>query len=813
MVKKSKKLYMIGNAHIDPVWLWQWQDGYQETKATFRSALDRMNEYPEFVFVASSAAIYSWVEESDPDMFEEIKQRVSEGRWKIVGGWWIEPDCNIPSGESFVRQGLYGQHFFKEKFNVTASVGYNIDSFGHNGMLPQILKKSRMSNYVFMRPSPHEKGLPSRLFWWESDDGSRVLTFRIALEYGTWGKELSRQITNVAAELKDPIDELMCFYGVGNHGGGPTKENLDSILALRENPQIPNLIFSSPDQFFSDILQKGQAYPVVHEDLQHHASGCYSAHSGVKRWNRMAENRLLAAEKFSTIAQVVAGQPYSKEFTRAWKNVLFNQFHDILAGTSLEEAYEDTQYQFGEALAIADRALNSAVQALAWKINIDPEPGLVPIVVFNPHAWSVKTNIELEIGGMRGEEILVDDRNQEVAFQYVQSHATTGGRQRLSFIADLPALGYRLYRMVTRKSAKEQKTVHASANLLENKRFRLEFDPKTGYITSLKDKLQGAEVFFADAAVPVVIDDPSDTWSHNTFSFNKVIAKFTATSMELVEQGEVKSVIRVTSHYHQSTLIQDFSMYNDLDLIEVSATIDWHEQQKMLKLRFPINIYQMRANYEIPYGHIERMTNGEEEPGQSWIDLSGVSRDSGYRYGLSILNDSKYSFDVDIRDVGMTVLRSPIYAHHDPLVPEPDRLYTYMDQGVHKFRYTLLPHEGSWDEAGTVRRAAELNQRPIVLITTTHPGLLPQSESFVHVDQENLILSVLKKAEENEDIILRCYETAGVATTGTIHLPGMKRTIEARYAPCEIKTFRIPLDPAFPVIETDLLEWSLESES
>ncbi|MBE0699174.1 MAG: alpha-mannosidase, partial [Anaerolineaceae bacterium] len=241
--------------------------------------------------------------------------------------------------------------------------------------------------------------------------------------------------------------------------------------------------------------------------------------------------------------------------------------------------------------------------------------------------------------------------------------------------------------------------------------------------------------------------------------------------------------------------------------IEVSVTVDWHEQQKMLKLRFPININQMRANYEIPYGHIERMTNGEEEPGQSWIDLSGISRDTGYRYGLSILNDGKYSFDVDIRDIGMTVLRSPIYAHHMPIEPDPEKLYTYMDQGVQKFRYTLLPHEGSWDEAGTVRHAAELNQRPVVLVTTTHPGPLLASESFACVDQENLVLSVVKLAEDNDDLILRCYETAGISTPGSIQLPTLKRIIKAEFGPCEIKTFRVPRDSALPVVETNLLEW------
>jgi alpha-mannosidase len=562
---KTKKLHMIGNAHLDPVWLWQWQDGFHEARATFRSALDRMQEYDDFVFVSSSAAIYEWVESSDPAMFAEIQQRVLEGRWKIVGGWWIEPDCNIPCGESFVRQGLYGQHYFREKFGVTATVGYNVDSFGHHAMLPQILKKSGMPYYIFMRPSPHEKGLPSRLFWWESDDGSRVLTFRIAFEYCSWGRELDRHVERVAAELRDPVNDLMCFYGVGNHGGGPTRENLESIRRLNQQPNLPELIFSSPDDFFSAVNHKANDLPVVHDELQHHASGCYAAHSGVKRWNRQAENRLLVAEKLSTLAQRIAGQPYSSELDRAWKAVLFNQFHDILAGTSIENAYEDARDQYGEALAIADRAANQAVQAIAWKIQIDPEEGQIPIVVFNPHAWESRTNVEIEVGWLKGGEILVDDIDRQIPHQFVQSQATANGRWRLSFMADLPALGYRVFRLIPRPTAVEFPVVSASSNVLENGAIRLEFDPETGYIRSLLDKEHAIEVFSGDGAVPVVLQDDSDTWSHNVFAFNQEIGRFKASSVRRVEQGPVKSVIRVSSAYNHSRMVQDFAIYRRVE--------------------------------------------------------------------------------------------------------------------------------------------------------------------------------------------------------------------------------------------------------
>ncbi|MEH7380563.1 glycoside hydrolase family 38 C-terminal domain-containing protein [Bacillus sp. JJ1533] len=806
---KEKTLHMIGNAHLDPVWLWQWQEGFQETKATFRSALDRMKEYPEFVFTNSSAANYEWIENNEPEMFEEIKQRIKEGRWEIVGGWWIQPDCNIPSGESFVRQGLYGQHYFKEKFGVTAKVGYNVDSFGHNGMLPQILKKSGMDYYVMMRPSPQEKGLPGRVFWWESDDGSRVLAYRIPFEYCTWGKDLEKHVRRNAGELKAPFNDLMSFYGVGNHGGGPTVENIESIKRLNEDPTFPRLVFSTPNKYFEELMKKNLPFPVVHDDLQHHASGSYSAHSGIKKWNREGENALIRAEKFSAIANWLTGQKYPiAEYDRAWKNVLFNQFHDILAGTSLEDAYDDAQQMHGEAMSIASRGVNYAIQSLSWRIDIEQEEAMKPIVVFNPHAWNSRVNVEQEVGGLRPGDFLIDDEGNEVPMQTVQSHATSGGRFRVSFIADLPSMGYRVYKIVRRDiKPKDFPEVQASDTVLENDLFRLEIDPETGFVKSLFDKEKSIEILAGPAARPVVIEDKSDTWSHNVLHFNKEVGTFKASSVKLVEHGPVKSVIRVVSTYGNSTLVQDITMYKELEQIDVHCTLNWQEQFKALKLKFPVNLIFRKSTYEIPYGHIVREGNGEEEPGQNWIDSSGTHPESGEMYGLSILNDSKYSFDIHNKEMSMTVLRSPIYAHHDPLVPSQDGHYTFIDQGYQRFTYSLLPHKGNWETAGTVRRAAELNQRPISIIETYHKGSLPQKDSFLSVDVENIIISAVKKAEDNDDLIVRAYETTNDATTAVISLPKWNRTITAEFKPSEIKTFRIPKDESLPIVETNLLEW------
>jgi len=249
-------------------------------------------------------------------------------------------------------------------------------------------------------------------------------------------------------------------------------------------------------------------------------------------------------------------------------------------------------------------------------------------------------------------------------------------------------------------------------------------------------------------------------------------------------------------------------MYKELDHIDVQVTLDWREQFKMLKLKFPINLIFRKTTYEIPYGHIERAMNGEEEPGQAWIDISGITPQSGEQYGISLLNDGKYSFDVMNSEMNMTVLRSPIYAHHDPLVPKADGHYSFIDQGIQRFNYTLVPHVGGWEAAGTVKRAAELNQKPIVLVETYHDGPLPQINSFLSVDQDNIIVSVVKKAEDSDDTVIRCYETNKVATQATIHLPHLGRVIEVHFGPCEIKTLLISKDLTKPVVETNLLEWT-----
>jgi alpha-mannosidase len=811
----DRTLHLIGNSHIDPVWLWQWPEGYQEVRATFRSVLDRMDEFPEFLFTCDSAAYYEWIEEVDPAMFAEIQARVAEGRWEIVGGWWVEPDCNLPDGESFVRQALIGQRYFLEKFGRIATVGYNVDPFGHNAMLPQLLRRSGMDSYVFMRPGPHELALPAPIFWWESPDGSRVMAFRLPHEYCSSHEDLGYHLDKSIAQLPDRWAEMMAFYGVGNHGGGPTRENLASIRRLDAAGSMPNLRHSTPRRFFDSRLASDWEFPTWDGELQHHAVGCYSAHSGIKRWMRRAENSLATAETWSTVATAVAGIAYPRETLRsAWKQVLFNQFHDTLGGTAIEPAYRDARDQLGEACSIAARAANLATQSIGRAIDLPPAPGTIPIVVFNCHPWPVSTMVELEFAALRPTDGLVDDQDRPVAVQSIQSYATVlPWRSRIAFEADLPALGYRVYRVVPERPRPSDPEFRDAGTTIESRHLRLTLDPTTGSISELVLREDGQDI--ADLCQPgtsraAVVSDTSDTWGHRSLSFREEIGGFETSSVELVEHGPVRAILRVDGRFGDSRLVQDYIVSASARDVQIRSILDWREHAKLLKLRYATRLGDVAATYEIPYGALGRPADGSEEPGQRWVDASGTLAKANGMFGLAVLNESKHGFDVDGGEIGVTAVRSPIYAHHEPVTPVPGVRYEFQDQGIQRFTLWLRPHRGAWSEAGLTRAALEANQPPTTLLEAPHAGRLPTKAAYAHVEPDHVSIGALKVAEDAENVVVRLIETSGLAARATVELPLWERTIEVDIGPFEIRTFRLPAGGG-PAVETDLLERSLDA--
>ncbi|HHV96286.1 MAG TPA: alpha-mannosidase [Clostridiaceae bacterium] len=879
MSEVMRCLHMIGNAHIDPVWMWRWQEGYSEVMATFSSALERLKESPYIYFSCSSAAYYKWVEEANPEMFNEIKKRVEEGRWVIVSGWWIQPDCNLPSGESFVRQSLYAQRYFLKKFGRTCKTGYNVDSFGHSVALPQILKKSGMNFYVMMRPSPEENHELPFLFWWQSPDGSKVLTYKIPFSYNNSFLNykdseditpLERKIRVVSDLAKEYDMDMMCFFGIGNHGGGPTKRDIALIERLMEESNLPDsdlahIIFSNPDIYFESVLQRSEnktLIPVWKKDLLHHATGCYSSYSKIKKDNRIAENRLMQAEKFAAAANVIFGDLYpGDEIRKGWENVLFNQFHDIMGGCSIKSAYKDAEELHGEALSIGARILNKAVQKISWNIdtvpqelrgkNIEGKTGNrlwdvndhgAPVILFNPLSWDVEIPVRLD----KSIKCICDDQGNILPRQEVQC-------ERMHkedfvdniFFAKIPAFGYSKYTVFTNITANPEPEEKCTAGedsdgyYLENELIRIEFDKK-GYITSMYDKKEGVNVFDGPAAVPVIIDDRGDAWGHNIVKYRDEIGRMEGYEIKITEKGPLRSCIRVKSRYERSEIWQDFMLYSGKKDIFVDVKLDWHEKSKMLKLSFPVNIKSTIATYEIPYGCITREANGEEMPGQTWIDVTGEffcereiikkeitsksttiqekscqnetlknSRNETIKYGVAIANDSKYAYEVfnseKNSEMRLTVTRSPIFASHFTRTPKPGEDYEYIDEGIQYFKYMIIPHCGSWQDARVVKKSWELNNPPFIVYETYHEGPLPGRGSFIKISKDNIIATVFKKAEDSENYILRCYEAFGEETEADIELYILNKSWKAKFYKNEIKTFLIPADGS-EIKEVNLIE-------
>ena len=793
------RFHMIGNSHIDAVWLWTWPEGMAAVVSAFRSALERMKEDPEFTFTASSAQFYQWVAETDPALMQQIRARVDEGRWAVAGGWWVEPDVNIPNGESLVRQGLYGQREFQQLFRCKAEIGWNPDSFGHPGTLPQILKLQGLRAYVFMRPQPREKILPSDLFQWEGADGTRILAYHIPIAYGDYDGPIIDRVHRIVSDLPEDTKDLMAFYGAGDHGGGPTKINIQSIQDARLEPGAPTMVFSTPYKYFGEVKDLPHR-PVLADDLQHHSVGCYTAVSEVKKNNRTAETALETGEKLAALSSMVAGFEYpGNDFAAAWKKVLFLQFHDSMAGSALPAHYDMARQGHGYALEVATQAMYRAAEKMAWRIPTE-DPASEYLVVFNPHAWDASLNVEYELGwewtsGATPQSIqqnswLEDDHGNAVEHQWTQASVLIDDRNTLAFRAPVPAFGYRQFRLrKVRPLAPAESLIHARGRDLENEHLRVSIADDGTLAIYDKDEKAGVFRGAQGGARAVVLDDPSDTWSHDVKGYTKEVGAFKDAQFHVLENGPLRATIRVRTHYGASSLQIDWMLYAGARTLEARVALDWHERLKILKFSFPVNVENSQPTYEIAYGYKVRKAQGDEDPGQRWIDVTGQR--GGSQYGLSVINDAKYGYSVQGSDLRVSIVRSPVYAQFEREM-KPGGEYLWQDQGRQTFRLWLAPHTGSWGDAGVVRMTEEFTAPAPVLYQGIHPGDQPTSASFLSVDVPNVVVSVVKKSEDGDDLIVRCYETAGRPTTATLNLGLVNRRWTGTFHPLEIKTLRVP---------------------
>ena len=812
-------IHLIGNAHLDPQWLWPWQEGMSEARATFSSALERGDEFPEFIFTASAAALYQWIEKTDPALFRRIQARVREGRWCIPGGWHTQSDCNLPSGESFARNALYSQRYFQDRFGLASRTGYCVDSFGHAGSLPQLLDQGGMRAFVFQRPAHYENAtIPLGPFIWEGTDGTRLLCYRLRAGYNVVNPD---KLAEQARELRAQSLPLgMIFYGVGDHGGGPTKTLLSALEALRR--EQPDMRYSDPERFFDELAPHAGELPVWKGEIQPHAVGCYSAHSATKRLNRRAVWALLTAERLAFSAALHGAaladgraSSWARRIEQYWCDVLFADFHDVSGGACERSATSLTVQQLGRAEFSAGEIAAEAAQSIGAGIDTRG-PGRA-LLVFNPHAFPLRKLVETGdinfhpyFDDARVVQVL-DAAGNPIAFQSVEP-SSRACVVRVVFPADLPPLGWRLFRIAIGPRNPSEPLVweaavppstlplpgslSATPGALENEHLRLTVDDR-GFV-QLLDRGIGWNAFSGPAGVPLVLEDPSDTWSHGVVSYDREAGPFELRSRELAETGPLRACLRLRYTFGASDLALEYRLGRHDRTVHCKATLDWREKRRMLKFVYPVNVSDPRWTSEIPYGVIERPLDGREYPMQCWTDLSDDA------HGLSVANDSKYGVDARQGALRITALRSPLFGHHDPIAVRGGEWH--QDQGLQEFSFVLVPHGPDW-RAPTACAAHELNGPPVLSWEGTHDGPLPTASGpLCVVDRDDVIVTVLKPAEEGDAWIVRAIDVGCRGGTVTLGLPPLARSWQAAFRPGQVRTFRVPRDHGAAVGETDFLE-------
>ncbi len=790
-MNKKGRCFMVGHSHIDAAWLWPVSETVEVCRSTFSSVLQVMEKYPYFCFSQSSAQYYEWMEKKYPQIFEKIKKRVKEGKWEIVGGMWVESDCNLPSGESLVRQILYGKRYFLDKFGVDVRIAWLPDTFGFCWTLPQIFKKCGIDYFVTFKLNWETTlAFPHSVFWWQAPDGSPVLACQIMGSYShTSLEELPIELNLL--KRNHGINSLLFLYGCGDHGGGPTSELVEKIFKFRAQQSEPEILFSRAEDYFhklEKINQEGKAFPVVNNELYLKTHrGTYTTQAKIKLNNRRGEYLLGNAEKFACMAEKYGFKYPQEELEGAWKRLLFNQFHDILAGTCISEVYESSEKEYLEVFKVGEKTLSSSLKQIAK--NVDTRGKGSSVLIFNPLCWKRDGLVEVELSSLvsslgNPEFVrILDEEGKIIPYQIMKK----GEVKNLIFLAhNIPSLGYKEYKIIPLTEKKYFSTdVRAICKKdtlqLENKFYRVSMGVKSGLLTSIYDKFNEKQLLDNSKRGEVfqIYEDFSlkeSAWNIWLGALNELDK---ADEVSIVEEGPIRVSVRMKHTYKQeerpdSVFIQEVRLYSDMPFIEFKVDVDWHAQHKTAKVAFPLNLYTDEATYDIPYGSIERKNPTSpqanstdrakwEVSGLKWMDYT----DKEKNYGLSLLSECKYGFDVKDNLIRMTLLRSPDYP--DPSMMGLPELPTLLeDQGKHSFSYALYPHKGTWKEAGSIRKGYEFNYPLLVLTEPSHKGSLPKSFSFVKVYPETVVLETVKKAEDSASFILRFYETIGQRTEAKI---------------------------------------------
>lgn len=832
-------VHLISQAHIDPDWMWTWEEGAREALSTFHTAADLLEEFPEFIFNHNESLLYEWVEEYAPPLFERIKRLVAEGRWNISGGWYLQPDCNLAGGETLIRLILEGRAFFAEKFGVRPVVAYNFDTFGHPGTLPQLLKQSGFEMYIHFRPLERQLELPGVPYCWQGIDGTEVVGLRphhfwyctprygMAQEQARAGIEIARQTGR----------DVLVPWGTGDHGGGATRNDLLQFRQLIQEMADADVEVrhSTPEAYLKRVqAQSDDNLPVHRGEMQRTLAGCYTSVAPIKRQMREGEALLASAERWATIAWWRLRWPYPYEALReAWKRLMFNTFHDVLCGSLLEDAIPGVNDIYGYAHDVARRIIVRSQHALVP--DVPPQANTIPLYVYNAHPIPLQAPVGLNFLSdyapprQRKTFNLYDDQGNPVTCQRSGGATILAGgtwQPFVGFAADMPPLSSRRYEIrFEPEHGVVSDTLAAREDeagiTLENRWWVMRFDRQLAAPVSLRHRESGRDLLAGPVQMRVM-EDVSHAWGgEDRVIYNEPVSPLTALtpdeagafcglegregpSLRIIASGPVSITVECLVGWQHTRAALRFTLYADLPWIDVDTRLYMQARRKMVKLTFPFDLPNPRAVCEVPYGTAERPADATEWSYSRWARLESAD------LAIGIANNGQNGFDLSAAGtLNLSLSRGGIHSswEGDPGGQTLDtaQSYTFMDQEQIDTRFRLLA--GRDITAALISAALELNQ-PLERFYAFHIPCAPQTPAgpFLTVEPPTVVLGALKKAERDEALIIRLIEMAGESVTATVRLEGGAAKAVA-FTPYAIRTFKVTRDGDWQ--PTNLLEETL----
>ncbi|MFA5863184.1 MAG: glycoside hydrolase family 38 C-terminal domain-containing protein [Phycisphaerae bacterium] len=767
---EAGRLFLAGHTHIDTAWLWPIRETVRKCGRTFSTSCRLMEQYPDFYFSCSQAQLYKYTQKYYPDVYRQIKKWVKKGRWETTGAMWVEADCNVTSGESLIRQILYGLDFYRREFGTRPRTCWLPDVFGYPATLPEILKGCGVDYFYTNKLHwQSQNPFPYHLFRWRGLDGSEVIAHIPKLPNYYLGlpspEQFSTSWDNYLQKTEYP--EVLFPYGHGDGGGGPTTGMLEVIARGKKFPGLPTLRNGLSQQYFDDLVKQNPDLPVWDGELYLEThQGTYTTQGIIKRTNRKTELLLREAEIFGSFAQTQGGKFNAETLRSAWETTLLHQFHDILPGSSIGQVYKET---LGELVKVKEIAEDVIEESLSILMPEKMKKGEERIVVFNSLSWARNDAVVATVPDY-GDDVCVCSTEGESYPTQILKRAK--GKTTIAFVPDqIPPMGYAVYSLVNQRN-RENSQLKVSSSRIQSPYYCLELT-RQGAISRLLDKQNQRELVSQGVVandLQLLQDGPEleDAWNIFPTLDKRRYAFEGKTTLKVMEEGSVRGVVRINRTHRGSTFVQDIIVYTHSPRIDFVTHVDWHEKSTMLKVAFPLEIRTMRATFEVQFGALERPTHRNtswdrskfEVCGQRWADISEAG------YGVSLLNDCKYGYDVYDNILRLTLLRSTIY-------PDPKA-----DEGQHEFTYSLLPHRGDWWQGQTVRSALELNVPVRSQVKKMAPTGLPK-KSFITLMGLPAVVETFKVAEDGRGYILRIYEPHGSRGTATIktELP-IKQVIE-----------------------------------